>query len=50
MSFEPGKTYRIRIINMASLSMFHIWMDGHDMRVIEADGVRELKGLSCIRC
>lgn len=39
MHFEPGKTYRIRIINMASLSMFHVWMDGHDMRVIEADGV-----------
>ena len=35
---EPGKTYRIRLINMSALSMFHFWIEGHDMRVIEADG------------
>lgn len=35
----PGKTYRLRIINMSSLAMFHFWIDGHQMRIIEADGV-----------
>lgn len=39
LTFEPGKTYRLRLINMAALSMFHFWVEGHDMEVIEADGV-----------
>ncbi|KAK0522063.1 ferroxidase fet3, partial [Tilletia horrida] len=42
--FVPGKTYRLRLVNMAALAMFHFWIEGHDMRVIEADGtdVQEL--------
>ncbi|WFD28472.1 hypothetical protein MNAN1_003483 [Malassezia nana] len=39
LPFEPGKTYRLRMINMAALSMFHVWLEGHDMEIIEADGV-----------
>lgn len=39
LSFEPGKTYRLRIVNMSSLSMFYFWIEGHDMRIIEVDGV-----------
>lgn len=39
LSFTPGKTYRLRLINMSAQSMFHFWIDGHDMRIIEADGV-----------
>lgn len=39
LSFEPGKTYRLRLINMAALSMFHFWIEGHNMSIIEADGV-----------
>jgi len=38
--FEAGKTYRLRIINMGIFSMNYFWIDGHEMRVIEADGVR----------
>ncbi|CAD6939519.1 unnamed protein product, partial [Tilletia caries] len=36
--FVPGKTYRIRVINMAALAMFHLWIEGHEMRIIEVDG------------
>ncbi|KAG0073328.1 hypothetical protein BGZ89_006621 [Linnemannia elongata] len=38
-SFVPGKVYRLRIINMSALAMFHIHIDGHDMDIIEVDGV-----------
>lgn len=37
--FEAGKTYRIRIVNMAALSMFMVKFQDHDMYVIETDGV-----------
>ena len=39
LPFEAGKTYRLRLINMSALSMYHFWLEGHDMEVIEADGV-----------
>ncbi|CAO1614394.1 unnamed protein product [Parajaminaea phylloscopi] len=39
MPFQAGKTYRIRLINMSALAMFQFWIDGHDMRIVEADGV-----------
>ncbi|PWN37839.1 multi copper oxidase [Meira miltonrushii] len=39
LSFEPGKTYRLRLINMAALSKFQFWIEGHEMSIIEADGV-----------
>ncbi|KAF9433580.1 hypothetical protein BGZ76_009255 [Entomortierella beljakovae] len=38
-NFVPGKTYRLRIINMSALAMFHIHIDGHEMDIIEVDGV-----------
>nr|AHZ58332.1 laccase [Auricularia auricula-judae] len=38
LPFEPGKTYRLRIVNTSAFSMFFFWIDGHDMRVIEVDG------------
>ena len=38
LKFEPGKTYRLRFINMAAIAMFHVWIDGHQMHMIEADG------------
>ncbi|KAG0035562.1 hypothetical protein BGZ82_005230 [Podila clonocystis] len=37
--FVPGKTYRLRIINMSALAMFHFHIDEHDMHIIEIDGV-----------
>ncbi|PWN97912.1 multi copper oxidase [Tilletiopsis washingtonensis] len=39
LPFVPGKTYRLRLINMSALAMYHFWIEGHDMRIIEADGV-----------
>jgi iron transport multicopper oxidase len=39
LPFEPGKTYRLRIINMSALSAFFFWIDGHNMSIIEVDGV-----------
>ncbi|KAJ3334922.1 ferroxidase fet3 [Gonapodya sp. JEL0774] len=36
--FVPGKTYRLRIINMSALAMFSVWIDGHNITVIEVDG------------
>ena len=37
--FERGKTYRLRVINIAAFSAFFFRLDGHAMRIIEADGV-----------
>ncbi|GAO51162.1 hypothetical protein G7K_5273-t1 [Saitoella complicata NRRL Y-17804] len=39
LSFEAGKTYRLRFVNMAAFAAFHVWIEGHTMRVIEVDGV-----------
>ncbi|KAI9498290.1 multicopper oxidase-domain-containing protein [Zychaea mexicana] len=38
-NFVPGKTYRLRLINMSGFSMFYVSIDGHDLDVIEIDGV-----------
>ncbi|KAG1741488.1 Fet3 protein [Suillus paluster] len=38
LPFQPGLTYRLRIINMSALAGFFFWIDGHEMRIIEADG------------
>ena len=39
IEFVPGKTYRLRFINIGAFAMFHVWIEDHDMRVIELDGV-----------
>jgi iron transport multicopper oxidase len=39
LPFEPGKTYRLRIVNVGAFTAFYFWIDGHEMRIIEADGV-----------
>ncbi|KAI0824829.1 Fet3 protein [Trametes gibbosa] len=39
LPFQPGKTYRLRIVNTSAFAAFFFWIDGHDMRIIEADGV-----------
>lgn len=46
LPFEPGKTYRLRVINSSAFAMFFFWIDGHDMRIIEVDGVRCLHALA----
>ncbi|KAJ2796027.1 ferroxidase fet3, partial [Coemansia guatemalensis] len=37
--FDAGKTYRIRLINMSTTEWFKFAMPGHQMEVIEADGI-----------
>lgn len=36
---QPGKTYFIRIVNMAAFAAQYFWVDGHTFRIIEVDGV-----------
>ncbi|KAJ8087400.1 ferroxidase fet3 [Marasmius tenuissimus] len=38
LPFQPGKTYRLRIVNTSAFAMFYFWIEGHDMRIIEVDG------------
>ena len=39
LPFTPGKTYCLRIINTSAFSAFFFWIEGHEMRIIEANGV-----------
>ncbi|KAJ2492799.1 ferroxidase fet3 [Coemansia sp. RSA 2050] len=39
LHFEPNKTYRLRLLNIGSSFMFRFGIEGHDMHVIEVDGV-----------
>ncbi|KAH0541524.1 hypothetical protein FGG08_003999 [Glutinoglossum americanum] len=36
---QPGKTYLIRMINMAAFAAQYLWFEGHTMRIVEVDGV-----------
>ncbi|KAH9295286.1 hypothetical protein KI387_038874, partial [Taxus chinensis] len=37
LTVKPGKTYRLRITSVASLSSFNFLIEGHNMTVVEAD-------------
>lgn len=39
ITFKPNKVYRLRIINMSGIATFHFAIDGHNLQVIEVDGV-----------
>lgn len=39
LPFVPGKTYRLRVVNTAAFAAFFFWIEGHEMTIIEADGV-----------
>ncbi|KAJ2909437.1 hypothetical protein GGI21_001884, partial [Coemansia aciculifera] len=36
---QTGQTYRIRLINMSSAMSYDFSIDGHELRVVELDGV-----------
>lgn len=36
---QPGKTYMFRIINMAAFAPQYLWFEGHNMSIIEVDGI-----------
>lgn len=35
----PGKTYFLRIVNIAAFAPQYFWIEGHTMRIIEVDGI-----------
>jgi iron transport multicopper oxidase len=37
--FQPGKRYRLRFVCMSAMALFNVWIDDHEMLVIEIDGV-----------
>ena len=39
IKMEAGKTYKFRFLSMATLATFQVWIDGHNMTVIEVDGI-----------
>jgi iron transport multicopper oxidase len=36
---QPGKTYLFRMINIGAFAAHHVWIQGHDMTIVEVDGV-----------
>ena len=42
VNVEPDKRYRFRVINAACITAFNFSIDGHDMTVIEIDGVETI--------
>jgi len=39
LQIEPGKTYRLHLVNVGALSLFHFWIENHNLTIIEVDGV-----------
>ena len=36
---EPGKTYMLRLINIGAFAGQYFWIEEHEMRIVETDGV-----------
>lgn len=36
---QPGKTYLFRVINIGAFAGQYIWIEGHNMTIVEVDGV-----------
>ncbi|KAL1387914.1 Cupredoxin [Phyllosticta capitalensis] len=36
---QPGKTYLLRIVNVGAFASQYFWIEGHNMSVVEVDGV-----------
>ena len=39
IKIQPGKTYLVRVINMAAFAAQYLWFEGHTMQVVEVDGI-----------
>ena len=39
ISVQPGKTYKLRIVNMAAFAPQYLWFEGHTMSIVEVDGI-----------
>ena len=38
-SVQPGETYFFRVINMGAFAAQYFWFEGHQMQIVEVDGV-----------
>lgn len=36
---QPGKTYLFRMVNIGAFAGQYIWFEGHNMTIVEVDGV-----------
>jgi len=36
---EPGKRYLFRMVNMGAFAGQYVWFEGHNMTIVEVDGV-----------
>ncbi|KAL0940862.1 iron transport multicopper oxidase fet3 precursor [Colletotrichum truncatum] len=36
---QPGKTYLFRMVNMAAFAGQYVWIEGHNISIVEVDGV-----------
>lgn len=36
---QPGKTYMIRLVNMAAFAAQYFWIEDHSFKIVEVDGV-----------
>ncbi|GKT49915.1 iron transport multicopper oxidase FET3 [Colletotrichum spaethianum] len=39
VSVQPGKTYLFRMVNMAAFAGQYVWIEGHNISIVEVDGV-----------
>lgn len=39
LAVKPGKTYMVRMVNMAAFAAQYVWFEEHTMKVIEIDGI-----------
>lgn len=36
---QPGKTYLFRLVNVAAFAGQYVWIEGHNISIVEVDGV-----------
>jgi iron transport multicopper oxidase len=39
VSVQPGKTYLVHIVNIGAFAGQYLWFEGHNMTIVEVDGV-----------
>jgi iron transport multicopper oxidase len=39
LALQPGKTYFVRMVNIGAFAGQHVWFEGHNMTIVEVDGV-----------
>ncbi|KAK2002455.1 multicopper oxidase [Colletotrichum falcatum] len=39
VAVQPGKTYLFRLVNMAAFAGQYVWIEGHNISIVEVDGV-----------